>query len=107
MLTFSTLVKYLSIRLFFLSISGLSLEPIGKQKTSLRGDNDEGNICFFAIDADSPYFQTEEHYCPLVETLSFGSDITVKCNDSHLIFSEINVSRRETLIALIDDYLSI
>lgn len=95
MLTFSTVVKYLSIRLFFLSISGLSLEPTGKRKASWRDDHDERNICLVATGADSPYFQTEEHYCPFVETLSFGSDITVKCNDSHLIFSEINVSRRE------------
>lgn len=28
--------------------------------------------------------------CPLIETLSFGSDITYRCNQTHLVFNEVN-----------------
>ncbi|CAF5174009.1 unnamed protein product, partial [Rotaria magnacalcarata] len=28
-------------------------------------------------------------YCPFIETLSFGSDIDVKCNSSYLTFNEV------------------
>lgn len=30
--------------------------------------------------------------CPFIETLSFGSDIHIQCNDTYLILNEINVS---------------
>ncbi|UJR09885.1 hypothetical protein I4U23_014107 [Adineta vaga] len=32
----------------------------------------------------------EDSQCSFIETLSFGSDIDVKCNNSYLIFNEIN-----------------
>ena len=57
---------------------------------------------FSRTDADGQSFQTEEHYCPFVETLSFGSDIHVKCNETFLIFNEINVSERDVWIRLIE-----
>jgi hypothetical protein len=31
----------------------------------------------------------DKNYCPFIETLSFGSDIHIKCNNSYLIFNEI------------------
>ena len=30
--------------------------------------------------------------CPFIETLSFGSDIHIRCNHTHLTFAELNVS---------------
>ncbi|CAF3572747.1 unnamed protein product [Adineta steineri] len=32
----------------------------------------------------------DNNYCPFIETLSFGSDINIKCNSTYLIFNEIN-----------------
>lgn len=34
--------------------------------------------------------------CPFVETLSFGSDINIKCNNSYFIFNETRVSIIDT-----------
>jgi hypothetical protein len=40
-------------------------------------------------------FILEKNYCPFIETLSFGSDIHIKCNKSYLIFNEINVNNQK------------
>ena len=32
--------------------------------------------------------------CPFVETLSFGSDFRIRCNESYVLIDEINVSRK-------------
>jgi len=38
------------------------------------------------------HFFAAKPICPLIETLSFGSDINYRCNESHLVFNEFNVS---------------
>ncbi len=37
-------------------------------------------------------FDLGKTVCPFIETLSFGSDFNIKCNNSYLIINEINVS---------------
>jgi hypothetical protein len=34
-------------------------------------------------------------YCPLIETLSFGSDINIRCNTTYFRFHQFSVSRED------------
>ncbi|CAF3795996.1 unnamed protein product [Rotaria magnacalcarata] len=58
-------------KLLFIFINSFMIECAGKNYLVSRFDYD---------------------YCPFIETLSFGSDIDVKCNSSYLTFNEVTVS---------------
>jgi hypothetical protein len=55
---------------------------------------------FLFIEINNLFEVKEENICPFIETLSFWSDIDIKCNSTYLIFNEINVSipKKENLI---------
>ncbi len=36
------------------------------------------------------FISPDDISCPLIETVSFESDIDIKCNNTYLIFNEIN-----------------
>lgn len=49
-------------------------------------------ILIFIIGKNSFLSIVDTNYCPFIETLSFGSDFRIQCNNSYLIFNQINVS---------------
>lgn len=51
-------------------------------------------LIFFFLERKTFLSNIDRSYCPFIETLSFGSDINIKCNNSYLIFDEINVSNK-------------
>ncbi len=50
------------------------------------------NAFLFFIDINNWFNIKEKNDCPFIETLSFGSDFDIKCNNTYLIFNETNVS---------------
>jgi hypothetical protein len=68
----------------------------------------EGNnkIFIFITGKNDVLSSIDKNYCPFIETLSFGSDIHIKCNNSYLIFNEItvNIQKKQMLFYLINIY---
>ncbi|CAF1266510.1 unnamed protein product [Adineta steineri] len=69
MLTCASLVKSYALRLLLIFVSALIIK---------------------CDDLKNHFNIKEKHYCPFIETLSFGSDIDIKCNNTYLIFNELN-----------------
>ncbi len=54
------------------------------------------NAFIFFLDINNLFNIKEKNDCPFIETLSFGSDFDIKCNNTYLIFNETNVSLERT-----------
>ncbi len=90
MLNSSSLVKYFALKLLFIFGSVLINKCDGKNKFQNKINQN---------------FSFKEISCPFIETLSYGSDIDIKCNSTYLTFNEINVSIEDRILGLNFVYL--
>jgi hypothetical protein len=86
MLTCYSLINSFNLRLLIILVGALVIKCDGKN--NLR----EAKPYMFYIGLDHLITNADDYSCPFIETLSFGSDIDIKCNNTHLILNEINVS---------------